>query len=149
VLKSLCTRRCAILLFSKEKIAMTAQWFLNSYPSSRSIIENDLRLQFWKAGFKGMWFSCTKDTAPFECHAKWNDKPFTMEWEPKNFVALKMKSPEQDLLDVFEKMLKHRALAAYKNADGNVVVEWRARNVQARFQELQASGVAQLERLDK
>jgi hypothetical protein len=128
---------------------MTASWFLTNFPSSRSMIENNLRLHFWKAGFKGMWFSCTKDTAPFECQAKWNDKPFTMEWEPKKFVALKMKSPEQDLLDVFEKMLKHRALAAYKNNDGNVVVEWRATNAQARFDELKSSGVDQLERLDK
>lgn len=128
---------------------MNDQWFSANYLPSRSVIENDLRLAFWQAGFKGMWFSCTKATTPFECQGDWSGAAFSMEWEPKNYLLLKMKAPNQDLLAVFERVLAHKALAAYKNIEGSVVVEWRAHNSAARFQELQTGGVAQLERLDK
>ena len=128
---------------------MSADWFFTNYPASRSVIENDVRLKLWQSGFKGMWLSCTKDTAPFECQGNWSSNDFVMEWEPKNFLMLKMKAPNQDVLSVFERALKHKALAAYKNADGTVVVEWRVNNPDARFQELQASGATELERLDK
>jgi hypothetical protein len=96
-----------------------------------------------------MWFSCVKETAPFECQGEWGDTDFSMEWEPKNYLLLKMKTPNQDLLNAFERVLKHKALAAYKNGNSSVVVEWRVKNADARFQELQASGVGNLERLDK
>lgn len=128
---------------------MYAQWFSNNFPPSRSVIENDLRLAFWQAGFKGAWFSCTKDTAPFVCEGGWNASAFSIEWAPLNYLLLTMKAANQDVLEMFERVLKHKALAAYKNADGSVVVEWRVKQPDARVQELQASGVAQLERLDK
>ena len=128
---------------------MSASWLFKEYPASRSIIENDLRLVFWQAGLKSMWVSCTKETPPFECQADWRGEAFVIEWEPKQYLLLKMKAPNQDLLDAFERILKHRALAAYKNGDGQVVVEWRVGNADARFEELKASGVANLERLDK
>jgi hypothetical protein len=127
---------------------MSADWFFTNYPASRSVIENDLRLRLWASGFKGMWVSCTKDSAPFECKGNWSSNDFVMEWEPKNYLLIKMKAPNPEVLSVFERALKHKALAAYKNADG-VVVEWRVNNADARFQELQASGVAELERLDE
>ncbi len=128
---------------------MNDQWFYTNYPASRSVIENDLRLAFWGAGFKGIWFSCTKETVPFECLGEWSGTTFLIEWEPKNYLLLKMKAPNQELLDLFERVLKHKALAAYKNGDDNVVVEWRVKNADARFQELQASGLSHLERLGK
>ncbi len=128
---------------------MSGSWLFTNYPASRSVIENDLRLVFWKAGVKGIWVTCTKDTAPFECQAEWNGTPFTFAWEPKNYLMLKMKSPNQDVLNVFERLLKHKALAAYKNGGGNVIVEWRVKDANARFDELKTSGVAALERLDK
>ena len=128
---------------------MSAEWFFTNFPLSRSVIENELRLSFWRAGFGRMWFSCVKETAPFECQGEWGDTDFSMEWEPKNYLLLKMKTPNQDLLNAFERVLKHKALAAYKNGNGSVVVEWRVKNADARFQELQASGVGNLERLDK
>mgnify|MGYP006267993191 CR=1 FL=1 len=128
---------------------MSAEWFFTNYPPSRSVIENDLRLKFWFGGFKGMWLSCTKETVPYECQSNWNGNAFSMEWEPKNYLLVKMKTPNQQVLDVFERMLGHKALAAYKNADGTVIVEWRTKNADARFQELQTSGASELERLDK
>jgi hypothetical protein len=127
---------------------MTTNWFFTQYAPARSVIENDLRLSFWKAGVARVWFSCAKDTSPFECVGFWGDEEFSLEWEPKNFLALKMKAPNQNVLNAFERVLKHKALAAYRNDAGSVVVEWRVRNASARFDELKASGVADLERLD-
>ena len=127
---------------------MSANWFFTPYAPARSVIENDLRLSFWKAGLARMWLSCTKDTPPFQCVGFWGDEEFSLEWEPKDCLLLKMKAPNQDLLIGFERVLKHKALAAYRNDGGNVVVEWRVKNADARFDELQARGVSDLERLD-
>ncbi len=128
---------------------MSPNWFFTEFPPSRHGIENELRLAFWKAGYGQMWFSCSKDEPPYECAGHWHDKSFTIEWEPKNYLTLKMKEPDDDLLDAFQRMLKHKALAAYRNGGGTVVVEWRVKDADARFQELQTSGAAELERLDK
>lgn len=122
-------------------------WFLTEPPPSRHTIENEMRIAFWNAGFKQMWFTCTKDQPPIECNGKWRGKDFTVEFEPKKSLMLKMKEPDQDLLDAFERVLGHRALAAYKNGGGKVVVEWRVRDAETRFQELQKSGAKELERL--
>lgn len=127
---------------------MSADWFFTQYPPSRFAIENDLRSKLWFAGFKGLWVSCLKDTPPYQVQGNWNGNDFVMEWEPKNFLYLKMKAPNQELLSAFERALGHKALAAYKNGEG-VVVEWRTHDTDARFKELESSGVTELERLDK
>ena len=128
---------------------MSTTWFFTDFPPSRHGIENELRLSFWKAGYGQMWFSCTKDAPPYECVGHWHRQDFTIEWTPQDYLLLKMKQADEDLLDAFQRMLKHKALAAYKNGGDNVVVEWRVKDADARFQELQTSGVKELERLDK
>ena len=127
---------------------MSANWFFTQYAPARSVIENDLRLSFWKAGLARVWFTCTKATSPFECLGFWGDEEFSLEWEPKNYLRLKMNAPNQDLLNAFERVLKHKALAAYRNGGGSVVVEWRVKNADAHFEELKARAVRDLERLD-
>jgi hypothetical protein len=126
---------------------MSASWFLSELPSSRHTIENEIRLSFWESGFKQMWFTCTKDQIPFECAGRWRGNDFTVEFEPKKFLVLKMKEPNQDLLNAFERVLGHHALAAYRT-NGNVVVEWRVHDADARLKELQSSGAQELERLN-
>jgi len=128
---------------------MSTNWFFSSLPASRHGIENELRLAFWKAGYAEMWFSCTKEEPPYQCDGHWHDQDFAIEWEPTNFLLLKMKQADQELLDAFQRMLKHKALAAYKNGGGSVVVEWRVKDADARFQELQSGGAGELERLDR
>ncbi len=126
---------------------MSATWFMTPMPPSRFAIENEMRTAFWKAGFGDMWISCTKEEVPYECQGLWEGKQFTLEWEPNTYAVLKMAEPNDDLLKAMERVLKHRALVAYKDAAGTVVVEWRARNVDARMKELESAGVAELERL--
>lgn len=126
---------------------MTTSWFFMDLPPSRHAIENEMRIAFWNAGFKQMWFTCTQDQSPIECNGRWRGKDFTVEFEPKQSLALKMKEPDQELLNTFERVLGHRAVAAYKNGEGKVVVEWRVKDADARYQELQKSGAKELERL--
>ena len=128
---------------------MSTSWFFTQFSPSRHGIENEMRLAFWKAGYGQMWLSCTKDAPPYECVGHWHNQDFSIEWTPKDYLLLKMKEADQELLDAFQRMLKHKALAAYRNGGGTVVVEWRVKGADARFQELQASGAQELERLDK
>ena len=126
---------------------MSASWFLSELPPSRHTIENEMRLAFWNAGFKQMWFTCTQDQPPIACAGEWRGKEFTVEFEPKKSLTLKMPEANQDLLEAFERVLGHHALAAYRD-NGSVVVEWRVHDADTRFQELQTSGAKELERLN-
>lgn len=125
-----------------------SSWFFTDLPLSRHTIENEMRLAFWTAGYKQMWFTCTKDQSPIECAGKWRDQDFTVEFEPKKSLCLRMKEPNEELLHAFERVLNHRAVAAYKNGGGKVIVEWRVKDADARYQELQSSGAKELERMD-
>jgi hypothetical protein len=127
---------------------MSANWFVTRPSPARSVIENELRLSFWKAGLSAMWFSCTRAIVPFECLGFWDEKEFLIEWEPMNYLFLRMKAPNQDLLLAFERVLGHKALAAYRDGDGTVVVEWRVKDSDVRFDELREKGAPDLERLD-
>ena len=69
-----------------------------------------------------------------------------LEWAPKDYFMLRMKQPNQDALDAFERVLGHKALAAYRDDKGNVTVEWRVRDGQARMTELEQSGVHDIQR---
>ena len=124
-----------------------ANWFTMNFPPSRHAIENELRLAFWSAGFGQVWITCTKAEAPYQCQGLWADNSFQVEWEPRQYVQLKMKEANQTVLEAFEKILKHRALAAYQS-DGGVIVEWRTQGGNARFEELQSQGVAELQRMN-
>ena len=125
----------------------TAAWFLSDLAPSRHTIENEMRLAFWNTGYKQMWFTCVKDQSPIECNGKWRDKSFSVAFEPKKSLALKMQEPDQELLAAFERVLGHRALAAYRD-NGSVVVEWRVKDGDVRYQELQKSSAKELERLN-
>ncbi len=128
---------------------MSAAWFYSAFPPSRSVIENELRLAFWKAGLGNMWLSCTKEEPPYICEGSWRDTKFKMEWETGKYLTIQSNEPNQALLDAFDRLLGHRALAAYRNGEGKVVIEWRAKDGAARLQELQSSGVRDLEPLNK
>jgi hypothetical protein len=127
---------------------MTPYWFAKKMPSSRHGIENAVRLAFWAAGFGDTWFTCTQAEPPYKCQGLWAlTEPFECEWMPKDYFLLKMKQPNQRMLEAFERVLGHRALAAYRDGNNDVVVEWRARESSARFAELEAAHAQELERL--
>ena len=123
-------------------------WFFATVPASRYAIENQVRWGYWKAGYGQVFLTCTKDQAPFELEGRLGSKHFSIEWEPKNFLMLKLQSADEYLLLATQRALGHKALAAYKT-DAGIVVEWRGKDYDARYKELQASGVQELQRLDK
>ncbi len=128
---------------------MPSNFLLNNLPASRHTIENALRFEFWRAGFKNVWFTCTQETTPLQAQAAWGENTLNVEWEPSKYLLLKSSQPDQNALNAFAIVLKHKPLAAYKTAEGQVVIEWRIKDGDARFQELQSAGVTELQRLNK
>ena len=127
---------------------MTPYWFSKKLPASRHGIENAIRLAFWAHGFGETYFTCVEPEPPIRCTGLWKSTTaFQVEWTPSDYFLLTMKEPNKDLLEAFERVLGHHALAAYRNAQGDVVVEWRAKNPDERWSELEKSGVTDLERL--
>lgn len=127
---------------------MTPYWFSKKLPASRHGIENAIRLAFWAHGFGDSYFTCVKADPPIRCTGLWKSNfPLNVEWMPGDYFTVTMKEPNKEALEAFERVLGHRALAAYRNDKGEVVVEWRAKNAQDRWNELSQSGVQDLERL--
>lgn len=127
---------------------MTPYWFSKTLPASRHDIENAIRLAFWAQGFGDTYFTCVNPDPPVRCSGLWKSTdPLTVEWVPNDYFTVTMTKPNEDALEAFERVLGHRALAAYRNAKGDVVVEWRVQNPDDRWDELQKSGVTELERL--
>jgi hypothetical protein len=127
---------------------MTPYWFAKQLPASRHGIENALRLAFWAHGFGDSYFTCVNPETPVRCSGLWkSDQPLKVEWAPSDYFQVTMPEPNQDALEAFERVLGHRALAAYRNDKGEVVIEWRVKNPDERYTELSKSGVQDLERL--
>jgi hypothetical protein len=127
---------------------MTPYWFTKELPPSRHGIENAIRLSFWAAGFGDLWFTCLDTEPPYRCQGLWRSaEPLTLEWVPKEYLVVKMKQPNQNALGAFERVMGHKAFAAYRDENGEVVVEWRVQGPNARYAELEKSGAKDLERL--
>ncbi|OQY80629.1 MAG: hypothetical protein B6D41_20730 [Chloroflexi bacterium UTCFX4] len=127
---------------------MTPYWFSKKLPASRHGIENALRLAFWAQGFGDSYFTCTQPETPVKCVGLWkSDFPLNVEWTPSEYFTVTMNEPNKDALEAFERVLGHHATAAYRNAEGKVVIEWRVKDASNRFAELAKSGVTELERL--
>ena len=127
---------------------MTPYWFSKKLPASRTGIENAVRLAFWAGGFGETYFTCTRAESPIQCNGLWKSSTaLSIEWSPMEYFQLKLKEPDKDVLEAFERVLGHRALAAYRDPKGEVVVEWRPRDPLARWEELEKSGAPDLERL--
>ncbi len=127
---------------------MTPFWFTKELPPSRHGIENAVRLSFWAAGFGDLWVTCVQPESPFKCQGLWSStEPLTLEWVPKEYLIVRMKQPNQAALDAFQRVMGHRAFAAYRDQNGDVVIEWRVRDLDARYTDLEKSGAKELERL--
>jgi hypothetical protein len=127
---------------------MTPYWFTKELPPTRHGVENAVRLSFWAGGFGDMWVTCINPEPPCKCQGLWHSAdPLTLEWVPKQYLLVRMKQPNQDALDAFQRVIGHKALAAYRDENGDVVVEWRVGDANARYSELENSGVKDLERL--
>lgn len=127
---------------------MTPYWFTKELPPTRHGIENAVRLSFWAAGFGDMWVTCVETEPPYKCQGLWRSaESLDLEWSPKQYLLVKMKQPNRDALGAFERVLGHKALAAYRDEGGDVVVEWRVQDPDTRYADLEKSGARDLERL--
>ncbi|MBI4674662.1 MAG: hypothetical protein HY741_23705 [Chloroflexi bacterium] len=127
---------------------MTPYWFSKKLPASRHGVENAIRLAFWAHGFGDSYFTCVHPEAPVRCAGLWKSNfSLDVEWVPSDYFTVTMSEPNKEALEAFERVLGHRALAAYRNDKGQIVVEWRARNPEDRWNALSNSGITELERL--
>ncbi len=127
---------------------MTPYWFTKQLPPSRHGIENALRLAFWGAGFAETYFTCVQAEPPVKCTGTWRSThPLTIEFVPMDYFIVRMKEPDNDAFEAFERVLGHRATVAYREDSGDVVIEWRVKGADGRYAELEQAGAKDLERL--
>ncbi len=127
---------------------MTPYWFSKQLPASRHAIENAVRLAFWGAGFGDTYFTCTEAQPPIKCIGTWRGThPFSLEWVPMDYFICRMDQADNDAFEAFERILGHHATVAYRDTNGEAVVEWRVRDSDKRYAELEQAGVKDLEKL--
>ncbi len=126
---------------------MTPYWFAKQLPPSRHAIENAVRLAFWGLGFGDTYFTCVQPEPPIRCIGTWRSThPLEIEWVPLDYFILRMNEADNDAFDAFEQVLGHHATVAFRDGD-KVIVEWRVKDGQARYAELEQAGVKDLQKL--
>ncbi len=127
---------------------MTPYWFSKQLPPSRHGIENAVRLAFWAAGFGDTYFTCVQAQPPIKCTGTWRSThAITLEWVPMEYMTVRLPEPDNDAFDAFERVMGHRATVAYRDTNGDVVIEWRVKDGETRYAELEQAGVKDLEKL--
>ena len=61
--------------------------------------------------------------------------------DARQYFLVTMKEPNKDVLEGIVAVFWGHRVAAYRNEEGDVAVEWRARNPDARWSESEKSGV--------
>lgn len=119
-----------------------ARWFYEPLPPSRFVIQEQLRQTYWRAGLSTLWIECRQETPPFQAVGKWNDITLGLTWESADWLRLTLSQDAPRLVQITQLLLGFKPLARYVE-NGQIVYEWRARDRQARLEELRGNETLQ------
>jgi len=116
-----------------------AEWFFSNPGSNKYDISEAVRRSFWFRGFGMAWFDATKADPPYVGQLEWRDQLMELEWEPRQFVILRLPQDDPAVVDGLTSLLGFKPAFRYQNAQGHTVVEWRKVGLAQRQQELAAT----------
>ena len=116
-----------------------AEWFFSSPGSNKYDISEAVRRSFWFRGFGHAWFDSTKADPPYVGQLEWRDQLMGLEWEPRQFVILRMPKDDPIAVDGLASLLGFKPAFRYLDAQGHTVAEWRKVGLAQRQQELAAT----------
>jgi hypothetical protein len=104
----------------------TARWFFTEMPSSKFIIQEHLRQDYWRSGPATMWIDAVQVTKPYKAVGYWHDVNFELEWSPREYVLLRASRKEEELIRATTLQLGFRPSRQYEEG-GKYLIEWRLR----------------------
>ncbi len=122
-----------------------ADWFHNNPGSNKYDISEHVRHSLWSNGYQSAWFECTRHESPHEGVLLWHGQRMDLVWEPQHFVLLKQPEYDDYVVNGLSVVLSFKPRFRYRDEAGRTVVEWRRGDLQARLEELEGAGVADLQ----
>lgn len=132
--------------------ANAGSWFFTQPEEQAFLISERINGTFWQARVYEVYWTCTKETAPYTAEGILPDgTPISLEWEAGKWLAIKA-SADYDLSKIVdmvaERVLMTPVSVTYLDADGNRGYEWHLEGGEQRWGQIQGiARYSQLERL--
>ncbi len=131
--------------------ANAGSWFYNEPEGQAYLISERLNGTFWQARVYEVYWTCSKDTAPYVAEGILpSGDAIKLEWEAGKWLAIT--APESDRLEkiiglIAERVLMMAPTVTYVEADGKRGYEWHLAGGQERWGKIQ--GVARYSQLQR
>ena len=115
-------------------------WFYQEPEKNAFAIVERLNGTFWQARVVQVIFTaCVQMDPPVKVQGFWRDETIEVEWQPKEWFALRAKADPADLLAHVTHIVGMKPAFRYEDPDGRHVIEWHrdAAQSQSRWQSLQ------------
>jgi hypothetical protein len=120
-------------------------WFYGNPGANAYDISEHVRRSLWFMGYRQAWFDCTQADPPYAGTLRWRDQELTVEWEPRQYLIVRLQRDDKDIVQGFSAILGFQPQFQYQDSDGRSVFEWRRIGLKARAEEL--TGMAGVENL--
>lgn len=122
--------------------ANAATWFYQEPEHHPYLISERLNGTFWQARIVGVYWRCMKSDPPFRAVGYAGDKLLELEWQPGQWVALKIPQgydAGELVQNISTRILAMPATLTYGDVEGRKVTEWHADGGSHRWSEIQGS----------
>ncbi len=115
-------------------------WFFEEPEHNAYAIVERLNGTFWQARMGQILVTaCSQAEPPFKCRGQWRDEPFELEWQPREWLALRGPTEMAELIPQMSRILGFKPAFRYMDAEDWRVYEWHrdAANGQTRWHAIQ------------
>jgi hypothetical protein len=121
----------------------TVSWFYHTQGDSAYQIAERVRLTLWDARIYNFWLDVTRATAPMQMRGNYADQPAEINWQPGEWLNLRLQSSETSLVDTFSYVLGFKPSLCFIDADNYNNWEWHLKDTEQRWHELSGNPVYQ------
>ncbi|MBN1203268.1 MAG: hypothetical protein JXJ20_15580 [Anaerolineae bacterium] len=116
-------------------------WFYAEPEHQAYLIEERVNHTLWSHRISAIYLGCTSEEPPFRLTGEWRGAPVTLEWVPNDYLTLYTKpGSNADLLIVgIKEILGLQPTISYVDLNGQLIVEWHAKQADHRLQEIQGN----------
>ncbi len=111
-------------------------WFYDHPGANAHDITEHVRRSLWIMGYRQAWFDCTEADPPYAGEMRWRDQVFPMEWQPRQYLIVRLARDDKEIVHAFSTLLGFRPQFGYEDESGRSVVEWRRTGYAGRAEEL-------------
>jgi hypothetical protein len=121
----------------------TISWFYNSPGNNGFQVVERVRQTLWDARFYDFWFDSYSASAPYKVGGLLHQQAAELEWQPKEWLRLRSKTESGDFMNILSYLIGVKPALRFTDSDGFVNVEWRLKDSEARWKEINGNPIYQ------